>query len=129
MLSAAMLFEVQMRRWFHSADQRLEIRFHTKNPFMFKPVFEAQTTRKPGPQASTRWSAARGGSRYVDGVLGISLLENGKVTKFAFHVFGRYEIHIQDFEDCPQGYSSFSGARLRLFNFSNFQKIECFKNS
>ena len=34
------------------------------------------------------------------GVLGIPLLENRKVTKCPFHVFDRYEIHIQDFEEC-----------------------------
>ena len=33
------------------------------------------------------------------GVLGIPLLENKKVTKCPSHVFDRYEIHIQDFED------------------------------
>ena len=29
-------------------------------------------------------------------VLGIPLLENAKVTQLPFHVFDRYEIHIQD---------------------------------
>ena len=31
-------------------------------------------------------------------VLGIPLLENRTVTKFPFHVFDRYEIHIKDVE-------------------------------
>ena len=43
-------------------------------------------------------------------VLGFPLLENTKVVKNPFHVFDRYEIHIQDRKDCLQGSSSFSGA-------------------
>ena len=41
----------------------------------------------------------RGGSRNVQGVLGIALLENRKVDKCQFHVFDQYEIHIQDLVD------------------------------
>ena len=37
------------------------------------------------------------------GVLGSPSLENTKVTKCPFHVFDRYEIPIQDFEDCCTG--------------------------
>ena len=56
--------------------------------------------------------------------LGVPLLENTKGTTFPFHVFHKYEIHIQDFEDCLGGSSSFPGARLPLFIFSKFKNLK-----
>ena len=48
-----------------------------------------------------RWESVCcwGGNRYagvgIGMLLGITLLDNRRVTKFPFHIFDRYEIHIQ----------------------------------
>ena len=51
--------------------------------------------------------------------LGIPLPENRKVTTFPFHVFDRYEIHIQAFVD-------FISGKFIIFQSSSPQKY--FKN-
>ena len=50
--SAVMLLEGRNRWKIPLADPLLEIRFHTNNPLIFKPVFKAQETRKTAPMAS-----------------------------------------------------------------------------
>ena len=55
--------------------------------------------------------APRGGGRYVEGYWGFPYLKIEKFvgfTTFPFHVFDRYDIHIQDFEEVFTGLLSFS---------------------
>ena len=58
-----------------------------------------------------KWSGAGVGVGMLWGA-GNSLTWNAKTTKLPSHVFDRYEIHIQDFEDLLWGSSSFSGSHL-----------------
>ena len=40
-------------------------------------------------------------------------------TKFPFHVFDKYEIHMQDFEELLRGSSSFPGTSFDIAIFQN----------
>ena len=63
----------------------------------------------------------RGGNRYVEGCWGFRYLKIEKFvgfTKCPFHVFDRYEMHIQDFEDF--GYGNLHHFPVSVFDFSKF---------
>ena len=78
-------------------------------------------------QADIAWSGAEWES-VCWGVLGIPFLGKSKVSEFPFHVFDRYDTHIQDFEDiltgifaivrCPSSKCKLS--KFRIFKISEF---------
>ena len=55
---------------------------------------------------------------------GISSPENTQVTKFQFHIFDGYEIHIQDFEETLTGLFIISRCKLRNFEFPKNLKYQ-----
>ena len=61
------------------------------------------------PPVHNRWEHMCGQIAPNPQNTGIPLFENRKLTKFPFHAFDRFEIHIQAFEDCLRGSSSFPG--------------------
>ena len=76
---------------------------------------------------STVW--CRGGSRYVEGCWGFPYLRIQKLPSchFMFLIYIKCVSNI--LQICAQRSSSFSSARLRLFNFSKFPNFKIFKVS
>ena len=67
--------------------------------------------------------------RIYQGVLVVPLLENRKVTEFPFHVFDRYEIHIQDFQEQFTGiFIMFRSPSPEFQNFK-FENVNVSKTS
>ena len=75
-----------------------------------------------GMPASELWNARIHGAQNVEGCWGFPYLELQKLPKFHFTFLIDMKFIYNILKNCWRESSSSSGARLRLFNFSNFHK-------